>query len=1253
MIALNGPCPCGSGKKYKRCHGMKGNNQNFSSSDPQDFPELIKKSNTIPIIQLLSVLQLVPKNHGFEGQIEEMMRLTLLEVTPNDQRPFATWETLKRVIEPLAYFDDPPVNAFTENAVYSEGNHIIYPGIYAGITEILNQLFECIVIQQNDLSDEFKKEVNDAAGLLLYLSNALAKDKNHSRFMFDESNDEIFTFPAYEQFIEDTFTIRFDKAHLKKVCKHIGSDYEVISEFLIDPNNSDLENSDPDENPVNIYPLLEDGDEIIVYMPTTIHNALLNFIYRKAKQHKCFLECAELLQKKQFYNTWEALKEMHWWPLKIELPAKDSNLRIREKVFQFDNQKFGYLCFIDTIHDGGNIDHKALSNRNREVVEFLNNIHSEQRFQVLSLFVISEAGIDGFFAWEKPSSNNQTLLFKYTDLQTIAYADGTNALSLWKFAKTYLRTASQMSINAIGGILDAYSIFRSNRGSLMHSDDANPIGGMMMIANGSSDEFYREVQKNRDEHAVRVFTGKVAGFTKVIRPKKYAAVFRDKFVNHEHRIVIEDYKCPIWVTNYQGDKIEDITWAKLVTEAIAFWLHKMKPYLESILRPITLIQLEIEVIIEEKLLKVDEYEIKEIPLEECVIKTEIVPPRIQIHIPFNYMYLVRRPDNEADKLLMFAALNGISKYMSEAGKPIQLSDEKIQDIIANTLSNPHAKMILFSDPSQNVKLDSRNLPHMRYLQDADISFVLDNLVSYLLKSEKIPSKIISKAEKIELSDKIVHALISQIETKIAKFNGDQLIEWLIRLQEKSVQTREFRRILIPARLASFSSFHEEVIELTDKEENLVNTSLAIRTLIEFVSAKLPKGENWPNHDEVDELLALTNQVISWGTFSEAMRFGFADPEMGLLPSGRIGTDKTLERDVFEPYYASRMEADVFQYTEDFEKAYSPYSKETADESKKTEELDNAFKDEFGITLTSLSKFVGILINEGFQSQKACIKIGEQEIIELIQSKFSDVSIEDIKTILNLLTLIEREHLLTAPDGYSSADVFPWHYTRPLSYMRRPLILSEETEKRFYYFGYRHLMMYIENLYFLLFTGKLPEEKSKLMRSWIGGVLDEKGKPYRDSVRDWFKANTDFTVIEYEVKMKPGGHFDVKDEDKGDIDVLVIDNKNKIIYSIECKNIIGARNIHEMKSEMDKYLGRDGQTKKSKMAKHVSRDEWLKSNIQGFKKFGIENPDEYQIKSFIMTAEEIPLVYLRQDSLPLPIKSFVRLRKDGVQILENI
>jgi hypothetical protein len=90
----------------------------------------------------------------------------------------------------------------------------------------------------------------------------------------------------------------------------------------------------------------------------------------------------------------------------------------------------------------------------------------------------------------------------------------------------------------------------------------------------------------------------------------------------------------------------------------------------------------------------------------------------------------------------------------------------------------------------------------------------------------------------------------------------------------------------------------------------------------------------------------------------------------------------------------------------------------------------------------------------------------------------------------------------------------------------------------------------------------------------------------------------------------------------------------------------------MKVEMDDYLGRDGMDKKAKMRKHVERNDWLNANKAALKDL-VSDAENYTIKSFILTADEIPLGYLKKDDLPLPIKSFAFLRKNGLSYLSDL
>lgn len=1261
-IGRNDPCPCGSGKKYKNCHLSQDKEQSIKEdSEPElqsvpTFQHLIENYHIDPIINLIGVLQLLPENHGQEARFEEMARMALLYRKENDNRPYASWQRLVAVIGNIGYPDDDPTNAFTENAVFSEGNYIVYPGIYVGVTNILNQLLECIYLQENTLPEKFKKEVNDGVGLLLFMSNKVAEEKKHTRYM-DRiiSADYKIAFSDYDSTIDDAFRIKFEKGYLQKVCELLNYDYEVIKEFILSINDPELNNGDPDENPVSRKPLIDQGENIVLYMPTTVVNALMEFVFRKSEEHKCLDSITEMLHEKQFDNICRALAHLDWLATDITLPENSENLPVQEMVFQFDNQKFGYLCFINTLTSeiSNPIKNNTLEKRNQEVVKHLEGFSKEQRFQVLSLFVLAETGRDGFFAWHKPSAGNQSLAFQYSELMALAYSNNVNALTLWKFAKAYSRTNEKFRIMSFGGTLDAYAIYHKNHGSLLHSDEANPLGGMMMIVNGSSNDFRQEVQRNNDEHAVLLFDGKIVGYTKVIREKKYAPIYTDKFVNREYRRVIENFKMPVWITNYQAKKRGDTSWAHHICEAIAFWFMKMEKHLKPALENVSLVQMEIEVIVDKNLLEAENFEIKDVPVDAINIDIKVDAPKIKLIIPFDFLYAVRLADNTADKLLMRSALQGIIDYIEEAGKTIDLDESKIKEIVEDTLQPSQAKMVLFSDASRNVRMDNRKLPPMRYIQDTDVSYVLDNLVSYLPAGYHIPDEIHSIDEKKKLCDDIVSALIEQIKNRISEFDGEMLLQWVIKANEKAVQVKEFREILIPAKIACFSDFESEVKEMQEKEEDLVTTSHALRTLIEFVAINIPTGVKWANFDDIDELLALANQLTTWGAASEAMRFDLANPGMGLLPSGRIGTEKTMQREILEPYSEAKSISDVFQYIEKFEKNYLPTAHQgEAVPTDESIELDEAFKEEFGLTLTRLSQIIGVLINRGFSRGESCVKIEKDELIQIVLSDIKDTSKEEIEIALSILTLLKRPDIGIAPKGFKQTDIFPWRYTRNLSYLRRPLIRYDQQDgKTYYYFGFRHLMAYIDNLYFLLFTGKLPESSSEKMRSWIASILAEKGKPYRNSVRDWFKNNTSFQVIEHEVTMKPGGHLEAE-KDYGDIDVLTIDNEKKIVYSIECKNSVGARNIHEMKSEMDLYLGRDGNDKKAKIKKHVERDKWLKNNQPQLKKF-ISNPETYAIRSFILTADEIPLPYLKKEILPMPIKSFVFLRKDGIAILNDL
>lgn len=1264
-IGRNDPCPCGSGKKFKHCHLNKEHELEVGSPKPNpgkmNFEQLLNQYNSVQILGLLAALQLYPVNHGRNFRFEQMIRDTLLQFKAEDDKPLASWEMLKDSIESYEAgksYEDPLTNAFTETAIFEEGNYIVYSGLYVGFTEILNQLTECIFLQKSTFNEEFIKKTRDAIGLLLFMSNSIAYDAGQSSYIYQSGSAGNIEFPEYDKAVQFTEAIYFSRDFLIDVCKKRNYDDAIINDFLLISGDAALNDDDPDNNVVNFKPLIEVSKDIVLYMPTGVVHAIINYVYSKAKEYNCYDELLDSLYARQFHLSCMALAKTKWYATDIALPQQKESLPIQETVFQFDNQKLAYVCYIKSGKERNTAKRPSESTgnpyeeRTNEVVAYLSNLNPKQPFNVFCLYIIAEVAQDFYFIWSKPAAGNQSLALTYRELWTIVHSDKVDSLSLWKFAKCYSRTHELTKIMAMGGVMDAYAIYRKNHGSLLHSDDANPIGGMLMIMNGSSDDFRREVQKQQNEHAVPIFyTGKLA-YAKVTRYKDYAPIYIERETSTGFRIAIESYKMPIWITNNQT-KVNKESLATFACEAIAFWLNKMKDLLTPFFNKQGFIQFEIEIVVDQKLLDAEEFEIKEVKPENIKLDCEVVAPTIKLTIPFEFLYAIRLPDNTADKILMRVALNGLALYIQTAGKTTELNETIINEIIESTLKPSQAKMLLFNDASANIKMDNRHLPSLRYIKDTDVSYILDNLVSYLPENYKILEKIPDTAAKIKLCDDVVDALCIQITNRIVEFDGEDLLKWLIRQNEKCVQVREFREIVIPAKIACFSDIDSEVEQILSDENNLVITSHSTRTLIEFVASRVPSGNKWPNHDDIDELLALTNQLTEWGSLNEAIRLKLDDPEIGLLPSGRIGTGKSLEREGFRPYAIAKTESEIFQDIEGFESNYVQVRKTgPVEETEESKALDAAFKAEFGITLTILSKVIGTLINEGFIKAEGCIIIEKQELFELL-NKIEGVAKEDMEVAVDLLTLLERNEISAPPPGYSMIDIFTWRYNRPISYLRRPLVMVKKDEKVYYYYGYRHLMAFIDNLFYLLHSSKLPNPKSDEMKSWLAGISGDKGNPFRQKVKEWFEKETKFQVIPYEVKMNKNvsaGHIETE-KPYGDIDLLVIDHIGHIIYPIECKNITGGRNVHEMKVEMDEYLGRDGKDKKAKIKKHVDRHTWLNANKAALVQF-VPDITQYSINSLILTADEIPLVYIKKDDLPLPVKSFVFLRKNGIAYLAD-
>jgi hypothetical protein len=798
--------------------------------------------------------------------------------------------------------------------------------------------------------------------------------------------------------------------------------------------------------------------------------------------------------------------------------------------------------------------------------------------------------------------------------------------------------------------LDAYVMYKEQKGSLLPSDHEAP--NFMVIGLDMSAEFSQNALQSRDPHAVKRFEHKSLVDVPVKKHKKYAPIYSEREFSLNNRLVVESYIFPLWIINTQAKNQHAKKAANDFIEAIAFWMYKLTPFINTHLSSLGQMPVEINVKLAEQFISlIEPFEWEKKNVESIDLKVTAVDRVLHVEIPFEMSHSLITENNAGERWMMNSILDGFNELLKKSDQGI-MGKNVIEKAINEAIPFGRAKMILFIDVSKDPRLLHTKLMPTQYIDETETSFILDNLVSYINPTTPIPAEISNAKEKVQLCNSIVAALIQEIQNKLKIYDAKEMLQWLMEYNERYVFNREFREIKVPAKIACFSSFPDEVENYLEEERKIVPTSLAVRCLVEFVAADPQYGDRRMNIDELDELLALMNEVTQWGVIADAIHFGMDNPGMGLLPSGRIGMSHDFFENYLKVFGEARAGNEVHSYMSSFNKKMKIATEEkSAEYTPEVKEIDDAFYEEWDITLTKIMYFKRALIETAMKKKESVMFLEEAEFKRTIKENIQELTDDDINAGIRLLTLEKRESVSKPPSGFEKEDIYPWRYNRALSYIRRPIIklVHPDDGKTYYYWGFRHMLTSGENLRTLFMNGRLKAKEGGLLGSLLAQINADKGKEFRNRACKWFKENSTLRVIDYEVTIKEDGHL-IADKDYGDIDILAIDDQLKIIYPIECKNTSSARVIHEMKTELDKYLGRDGQP--GMIQKHVDRDTWLKAHKEQLQKFA-SNPDDYEIRSLILSSEEIPVMYLAKDKLALPIIAFRTMKREGIKVLENI
>lgn len=161
-----------------------------------------------------------------------------------------------------------------------------------------------------------------------------------------------------------------------------------------------------------------------------------------------------------------------------------------------------------------------------------------------------------------------------------------------------------------------------------------------------------------------------------------------------------------------------------------------------------------------------------------------------------------------------------------------------------------------------------------------------------------------------------------------------------------------------------------------------------------------------------------------------------------------------------------------------------------------------------------------------------------------------------------------------------------------------------------FFSFKVLYRHWEILCDRIERGRLRAH-SDLMKSFIGRINKSRGNLFNNALCELYKQqNAVYLQVFKNVKIAEGETLNAQSEDIGDIDLLIVDTRDKRIICAELKNYKESRSVFELYDQVQKT--------KEDLEKVLKRDAWCKQNVGQFKKICKEVDESYKVQTIFLT-----------------------------------
>ncbi|MBS1778020.1 MAG: SEC-C domain-containing protein [Bacteroidetes bacterium] len=1245
--SLNSLCDCGSGKKYKRCCFL-----NLTAKDDNSF---LKKYNTNDLLKTFAALSVLPTNHGKNIRLDSLTADALLSYNTKDKYPSSTELNKFLKANYLSHAsEDPPENLFTDRIVFYGGDSIVFPGITGNGATTLSWLIETIFKRGNQtLPKEFLSNCWHACKLILTLSNRIAERASYTRYMAGTATAKKIQSADKEVLSELKAAVTISNDELLILTESLEVSNSIIQDFLIDRNNTQLKSRHVEDNPILRNPIYFDGHEYIIVSPTNLCYALVDWIWSQAKNWSCASALNQLYHEGLWHKQNMYLRQMNFALLK-KFPKLDLKKKppVYWGLYQFDDDK---IALVEYAYDDGKnyasnnigrLDATAAKEFRKHVFETLRADPAYKNFEFFDLVMLSSIG-RSFNAPTDPIDGIRTLAISVSEFEVLALKNDCDAIDLWKYTTAQ---KEQMPLNSVlFSVLDNYKLYKEHNDSFYLSDEHTFTHIATQLGYGSIG-FQKQVAEDCDIHSALFLNAGKPAYKLVQKIDKNAPIYASRLdaINNVLDFYVAGYLYPIWVkpndsvTMTTNDIRHTVFW---FTDAISYWLWQATTVIKGRVDNILLQPLDITFTFSdakyfEDLTQSVAYNAK---IREKFLVTK-TPTGFNIEIPAEIIPYLNKADNEGERALLEAIISGFNLVPDS---PINLFDQiELEKIIEAVAPLGQKKKIYIINTAGNLLMNRDNLVDYRYIQQYDTSVVLNQLVPLLGNDCPPIGEINDRKEKIKLCRLVVTRSLELLTKTISQYNCEELIQRLISLNESLIQKKEDIKITTPTRLACYFSIPKVLADLRESQQNINRTTISVRCLIEHVAAEQISGQKPVSTCAIDELIAIMETILTWGSLGDQLNFDLFDIGMSILPTGRIGTDKKDFKEIFEPYFNSKTQEDLTDAIKLFERNFT--DPETYADKDFPKNIDEAFKFDYGISFLRLCYFIDSVAEVGFKQGNSYCTLPSSALFDEV-NEVSDEPFEkdEYDAAINYLVLGFRGKVTNRPAGCDNNDISPWRFNRQLSFLRRPLVQIELSANGApsLYWGAREMLLTKRYIFDAMQSGRLKVVESGKLNKVIGKLANSRGDSLVERVKKVLESDATLNVTT-EVTLSPTGNLK-NGTDIGDIDCLVVAPAFKAIFSLECKNMGTSRNIKEMVEEFSKLFG--SESDKGWIEKHERRHEWLANNLEKVSELLGMDLTGYRIISAFITRESMLSPFLRTD-ISLPFTTLYNLESTGLSTL---